>query len=810
MGPQGTKLGSAFIDVTANTDKFRRGMADMDTQAKRSTASVRNEIEKTDAKIKGMTGSVGMLSQAMAAIGGVAAAGQLIKIADTFTQMRGRLSLVVKEGENLLDVEEKLYQLAIKNRAALEPTVALYARLRSARADLSDEQALKIVDTWNKTLVISGASAGGASAATIQLSQAMASGTLRAEEFNSIVENNTRAVQLFATSLGVTVGELRTLVNEGKVGFDELVKAMTEDAGSVGDEFGKMNMTVGQALTNLQTSMIRFVGLQDQQFEGSKKLAEWIAILAENFDVLARAILVAGASVASAIGGNMIFGMIASLRGLAAQMIATGSAAKALGLAMSWTGGPWGIALGAIAAAVGSIAFSFMDLRTPVEKADEAIAGVNASLQMTDQIIEQWKAVELQAKIDGIGKSAKEAAGDLDALNAAANAFAMREQRNAQINAANLDARIAQQAIQAYQTQLAFLNEEIWMNAGGDDFKQRRGGATEIKALEAKLYAAQNTMNAALQRAEDLGRMPIDFGLPPKPKPQKAAPTTTTKTITELAGEYTALETYERSLADIRKATAEGAVGGNRAILKSMRDYLDAGGSVRRVLADVKELSGSMLDPTTLAMIDDLILATQTLDAIDVPSEIDIAGGTKAPGAWDDFEQRIADATKFGLMNAIETGDWGEAFGQILTDVTRDALSNALDVLWEALSQIDWGGQGQGWGGFLNMVGSSLGGSFKPMAGGGPVRAGEMLRVGEMGSEWFMPKTDGFIVPHGGFSKSLESPTPIMVGAPVVNVYGNADSVTRTEIAETLGAFSRSLPTIIDQRVTDRQKRGAY
>lgn len=809
MGPQGTKVGSAYIDVTANTDKFRRGMADMDAQAKRSTASVRTEIDKTDAKIKGMTGSVGMLSSAMAAIGGVAAAGQLIKIADTFTQMRGRLSLVVKEGENLLDVEEKLYQLAIKNRAALEPTVTLYARLRSARADLSSEQTLKIVDTWNKTLVISGASSAGAAAATIQLSQAMAGGVLRAEEFNSIVENNIRAVNLFASSLGVTMGELRALVNEGKVGFDELVKAMTEDAGSVGDEFGKMNMTVGQALTNLQTSMVRFIGLQDQQFEGSKKLAEWIDILAKNFDVLATAILVAGGSVATAFGIGFLSSFAMALRGLAAQMITTGSAAKAMGLAFNFLFlGPWSIAIGAVAAAVGSIAFSFMDLRTPVEKADEAIAKINASLQATDDIVERWKALELQAKIDAIGKSAKDAAKDLGELNAAASRTMARENQNAQVNTASLDARLSQQQIAVYQAQLDFLNEEIWMNAGGDDFKQKRGGTTEIKAMEAKLYAAQSAMNAALQRAQDLASMPLEYfgAAPAKPK-GKPAPSTPT-VITELSGEYTALENYERSLADIRKATAEGAVGGNRAILKSMRDYIDAGGSVRRVLEDVKALSGDMLDPVTIAMINQMIDATRVLDTISVPNDVDeVPITTDQPGAWDDFEQRIADATKFGLMNAIETGDWGDAFGQILTDVTREALSNALDVLWEALSQIDWGGQGQGWGGFLNMVGSSFAGN---RAGGGDVMAGRKYRVGEMGSEWFIPKTDGIIVPQGAQGKSLGAPMQISVGGAQVIIQGDANERTAAMIAESLSAYTRALPQMIDQRVTDRQKRGAY
>jgi hypothetical protein len=157
-------------------------------------------------------------------------------------------------------------------------------------------------------------------------------------------------------------------------------------------------------------------------------------------------------------------------------------------------------------------------------------------------------------------------------------------------------------------------------------------------------------------------------------------------------------------------------------------------------------------------------------------------------------------------MTAIETGEWGDAFGQILTDVTREALNNAIDVLWEALAQIDWGGKGQGWGGFLSMVGSS----FAGRASGGPVSAGELYRVGEKGSEWFVPKVDGFIMPNDFKGRSMGSLNQISIGSPVININGNPDARTIGMIREEMATWSRALPAVIDARVTDRQKRGAY
>ena len=731
-GP-GTKVGAAYIDITANTDKFRRGMSDMDAQAKRATANVRNEIGKTDTKIKGVTGTLGMFSSALVALGGTAAAVQLVKIADSFTQMRNKLSLVVKEGESLADVEEKLYQLAMKNRAALEPTVSLYARLRSARSDLSDEQALKIVDTWNKTLVISGASAAGASAATIQFSQAMAGGILRAEEFNSIVENNIRGVQLFAESLGVTMGELRALVNDGKVQFDDLVKALTADAGKVGEEFDGMAMTVGQAMTNLETATIRFVGALDEVTGGSQGLASMITMLAqaiETFTIFMR-------------------GSTPAIEQMKTQTQA---------------------------------------LRETIASTDEQIAkgglkdlGDNASDAVAPLTEVEEKIAEINKRLEETGDKARFAA------------------------ISRLEGGMIMQLAEIGKIEKELNTLKTLQVGRGGDAGFTVGSRAQIKAAQDALDDARRGYGDSLIRLDNLRNAPSKAFIPPPAKPR-----TNSDPVKAMAGEYTALENYERSLADIRAETAKGAEGGNRAILKSMREYLEAGGNVRRVLEDVKKLSGSMLDPTTIDLINQLIAATQTAEPITVTdgleTELTDFMQSEGGGAWAGFEQRIADATKYGLLYAIETGEWGDAFGQILTDVTRDALNNALDVLWEALSQIDWGGQGQGWAGFFNMVG----GSFTTKAGGGPVSAGGAYRVGELGSEWFVPKSDGFIIPNGGMGKSLGAAAQISVGGAQVIIQGDASERTAAMIAESLTAYTRALPGMIDARVTDRQKRGAY
>lgn len=683
MQSKGTKVGSAYIDITAKTDQYRREMADMQARGQKSTDAVRSSMRKLDMETKGLTGSVHGLKAGLVAIGGIAAAGQLIKIADGFTQMRGRLSLVVKEGENLAAIEDKLIQLAMKNRAALEPTVSLYARLRSARADLSDEKVQKIVDSWNKTLVVSGASAGGAAAATMQFSQAMAGGVLRAEEFNSIVENNIRAVKLFAESLGVNMGQLRAMVNEGKLGFDELVKALTEDAGAVGAEFDSMGMTVSQALTNVETATTVLIGNIDQTLGASGGIASFINLLAG--------------------------------------------------------------ALGDLTAA----------MQGPIVQAENALAKMRAANKavLDDQPMLLAAHETLREAIESQGVAAEETARmELDAIAR----------------------RIAK-------------NKEL---AG--TYKLIAGA--KLAEAEAALRAAEGNLDQTVHGRTSLTWRQLEAIQMPEIARKQAAGGVLSDSENRTLQRRAARAEFEAQVAELRKVMDD--------IEKGIGTLPEVANTPPRGTAAVVALQ-QYRDMTDYGVSDESIDGLPS--ARDMIPDLGEVTADQNQQAWTAFEGRIADATKYGLLSAIETGDWGDAFAQTLTDLTREALSNAIDVLWQALDQIDWGGQGRGVSGFINMVG----GSFKPMASGGSVKAGEMLRVGELGSEWFMPKTDGYIIPNGGM-KTLGAPMAVSVGDTHLHVNGLANGVTPDQLASVLEAHSRALPGLIDARVKDRRRRGDY
>lgn len=62
---------------------------------------------------------------------------------------------------------------------------------------------------------LSGATTNELNSGLLQLSQALASGVLRGEELNSVLENTPMIAMYIAKSLNVSVGQLRAMGKEG-------------------------------------------------------------------------------------------------------------------------------------------------------------------------------------------------------------------------------------------------------------------------------------------------------------------------------------------------------------------------------------------------------------------------------------------------------------------------------------------------------------------------------------------------------------------------------------------------------------------
>ncbi|MDQ8784882.1 tape measure protein, partial [Acinetobacter baumannii] len=144
-----------------------------------------------------------------------------------------------------------------------------------------------LTETVSKAVAISGASAEAADAALVQFGQALASGTLRGEELNSVMEQTPALAKAIAKGMGITVGELRSVAAEGKITSQEIVKALRNVESDVDALFAKTDITIGQSLTLLNNEITKFVGEAGKGSGAAQALSGSIQLLANNLNLIA-------------------------------------------------------------------------------------------------------------------------------------------------------------------------------------------------------------------------------------------------------------------------------------------------------------------------------------------------------------------------------------------------------------------------------------------------------------------------------------------------------------------------------------------
>jgi tape measure domain len=246
----------------------------------------------TDASGKAERATDG-LSRAWRAAAGVLSAAAVARVtrayldaADAAANMSARLRLATKSQEEFTAAQEATFRIAQSAGTELEGVVNLYGRLAqsSAQLGLSQAQVAQLTETVTQAFIVSGATSQEAAGGIRQLTQALAGGTVRAEEFNSIIESSPRIVQALADHFGVSFGEVRKLVNEGKISSEQFAAAMLNASDKIGAEFRQMPLTVSRATQEVRNALMQLVGSADEAAGASAGLAETIAGLARTLE----------------------------------------------------------------------------------------------------------------------------------------------------------------------------------------------------------------------------------------------------------------------------------------------------------------------------------------------------------------------------------------------------------------------------------------------------------------------------------------------------------------------------------------------
>ena len=306
------------LGATAGTtgDQARRGAAGI--------SSIGTAADSTARRVSTVSSALASARATVATYIGAQTAGALISVADNYANISARLKLATDGHKAYATASAQVFNISQRTATALDSTATLYARLSQSTAEygISQQRQLALTESINKTFAISGASNVATANTIVQLSQALAGGVLRAEEFNSVVENSPRLAKALADGMGVSMGELRKHVNDGKVTVDQMVAALENQSSVIATEFEQIPLTVGRSMELLRNSVTKFVGESSQELGASGGIAQGIAFLANNMQHLDQ---IAGV-LAVALGSRLVV----SLARATAEKITAAAASRAL------------------------------------------------------------------------------------------------------------------------------------------------------------------------------------------------------------------------------------------------------------------------------------------------------------------------------------------------------------------------------------------------------------------------------------------------------------------------------------------------
>lgn len=269
---------------------------------------VNQRLDLMERGFDGTTRAVNSTERSMSSLSGVAVAlvaalsvKQVSEYADAWATVNNKLSNSVRPTEQLADVTQRVFDVTQATRSSLDATATLYARLERGTRQYNTSAAdlAKLTTIINQGFVVSGATAQEAENAIIQLSQGIASGVLRGEEFNSVAEQGSRLMVALADSLGVGIGELRAMAAQGKLTTDVVVNGLLSQGAVIGKEFANTTTTISQAMQVAGNNITKFFGENSTVKTGAAIFNGAVVSASENIGILSAAITAAAAVMGS-------------------------------------------------------------------------------------------------------------------------------------------------------------------------------------------------------------------------------------------------------------------------------------------------------------------------------------------------------------------------------------------------------------------------------------------------------------------------------------------------------------------------------
>lgn len=298
-------LASEAITLKDRQSALRSALEQAAGGSRKADAAIRQYQRTAGSAASSTNALVGAVKRLAGAYLGIQGTKALIGQADTMSQITARLNMMNDGNQSTEDLSGMIFESAQRSRGSYADTASFVAKLGTLAGEAfhSNKELIAFSEQINKQMRLSGTSSAEAQGAMLQLTQAMASGVLRGEELNSVMEQTPMIAQTIAKYLGVNTGEMRELASQGAITAQVVKSAMLGAAEETNAAFAEMPIT----WTNLATAA------QNILLDGFRPLLDFVSSIPQavidNSDLAIAALLGVGAVLAAVGAMAMVSGV---------------------------------------------------------------------------------------------------------------------------------------------------------------------------------------------------------------------------------------------------------------------------------------------------------------------------------------------------------------------------------------------------------------------------------------------------------------------------------------------------------------------
>lgn len=276
----------AGSQATASQRKEIASLAGQLYDLKSAQDAASSSTEKATASSGRMEMMMNRVGLAIAGAFTLQAAGRIISIADQMSILQARVERLSPSIEVAKSTMASLSAIAAQTGSSLDDTERLWEKLTQSlkSAGVTNSQVLALTETLQKIGTVGGSSSEEMSLALRQFGQSLDGGIIRAEEFNSIIEQMPELARQMAAGLGISVGDLRKRMLEGKLTAEDALNAIRSQAGKVSEEFDKMPSSVERAKNSLDVAFKNVISDLNESIGLTRSLAGAMTQLSNNLN----------------------------------------------------------------------------------------------------------------------------------------------------------------------------------------------------------------------------------------------------------------------------------------------------------------------------------------------------------------------------------------------------------------------------------------------------------------------------------------------------------------------------------------------